>query len=298
MQKEKQEISEVKGGLFEMTVKAVIVRDEKDVLLLQRAKDSNVFPGKYDLPGGSVENGETLQEAMHREIAEETGLEVEVGPILYAFDFQKDGKEKNEIGHGKGIRFIAFYKSGEVKLNDENETFVWLGIEEAIVKLSDEGYERDKKTALIKAQEYLEKQKPLDGWKRCQADFENYKKRQAENQKDFLRYASESMALEIIPVLDNFHVSTEHVPAEQKDSAWVVGIMHIQKQLEKVLADAGIEEMEIKEGDAFDPAKHEAISGNDQKETKESKENKIAKIISRGYRIGEKVIRPARVIVG
>jgi molecular chaperone GrpE len=297
MNREKQKTGEAKGGLFELTVKAVIVRDEKDVLILQRSKDSIIFPGKYDLPGGSVENGETLQEAMQREIEEETGLEVELGPILYAFDFQKEGKEKEESGHGKGIRFIAYYKSGEVKLNDENETFVWLDIDEAIKKLSDEGYERDKKTALMKAKEYLEKQKPLDGWKRCQADFENYKKRQAENQKDFLRYASESMALEIIPVLDNFHVSTEHIPEEQKDSAWVVGIMHIQKQLEKVLEEAGIREIEIKEGDEFDPTKHEAISDNNQEAKNGEQKNKIAKIISKGYQIGEKVIRPARVIV-
>ena len=282
-----------------MTVKAVIIRDGKDVLLLKRSKDSVIFPGKYDLPGGSVENGETLQEAMLREIEEETGLEVEIGPILYAFDFRKDGKEKDDIGHGKGIRFVALYKSGEVKLNDENETFEWADIDEAIAKLSDKGYERDKKTSIIKAKEYLANTNSLDRLKRCQADFENYKKRQAENQKNFIQYASENIVSEIIPVLDNFHVSTEHIPEDQKNSPWVVGIMHIQKQLEKVLTDNGVEEIAVKVGDKFDPKIHEAIQSNSQgtKNKEQKSEEIISKIVLRGYKIGDRIVRPARVIV-
>ncbi len=54
----------------------------------------------------------------------------------------------------------------------------------------------------------------LSGWQRCQADFENYKKRSAESQKDLVRYATQSIILEILPVIDNFHASTDHIPAE------------------------------------------------------------------------------------
>lgn len=309
MDKEKQKIREPKGGLFEMTVKAVIIRDEKDVLLLKRSKNSVVFPGKYDLPGGSIENGETMQEAMRREIKEETGIEVEVGPIIYAFDFLKDGKEKEEIGHGKGIRFIAFHKSGEVKLNEENDTFEWADIDEAIKKLDEKGYERDKRIALIEAKKYLENANSVDRLKRCQADFENYKKRQAENLKDFMKYSTQNIILEIIPVLDNFHVSTDHIPEDQKDNSWVVGIMHIQKQLEKVLTDNGVEEIAVKIGDKFDPKIHEAIQNNKQGSTNKEQKNKISKVVLKGYKMGParnasqsdagggKIIRAARVIV-
>lgn len=308
MEDKKQKIDEVKGGLFEVTVKAVIVRDEKDVLLFRRSKEMKFFPGKYDLPGGSVENGETLQEAMLREIQEETGLEVEIGPIVYAFDFEKDGKEKNEVGHGKGIRFVAFYKSGEVKLNDENDTFEWVDIDEAIKKVGDKDYERDKKTALIETKKYLESRNSLERLLRCQADFENYKKRQAENQRNFIQYASENIIAEIIPVLDNFQASTDHIPTDQKDNPWVVGIMYIQKQLEKVLSDNGVSEIKAKEGEKFDPKFHEAIENSNQEaengeqETGEDKqekeaENKIKKVILKGYSIGDRIIRPARVVV-
>ena len=136
-------------------------------------------------------------------------------------------------------------------------------------------------------------EKYLDNWKRAVADFENYKKRQAESQKDIFQFANEGMIIQLLPVLDNFHASTDHIPEAQKNDAWVVGIMHIQKQLEKVLEDNGVSAIEAKAGDSFDPALHEAISSEQKKGLK----NKIAKVILKGYRIGEKVIRAVRVTV-
>jgi len=151
-----------------------------------------------------------------------------------------------------------------------------------------------------KADEYLE------SWKRAQADFENYKRMQAESQKDLIRYASQNVILQLIPVLDNFHMSTDHIPEDQKDGGWVVGIMHIQKQLEQVLAENGIEEIPAKVGDLFDPRLHEAISTekNEIHPVKSAKGgpaerefNRVKKVVLKGYKMGEKVIRPARVVV-
>lgn len=141
------------------------------------------------------------------------------------------------------------------------------------------------------AQEYLA------GWKRCLADFENYKKRQAELQKDFANYSLESLLLQILPVIDNFHASTEHIPEEQKNNPWVTGIMHIQKQLEAVLTTNGVAEIEVKIGDEFDPKIHDAVHREETTEDKKESGNKIVKIVLRGYKMGEKIIRPARVVV-
>ncbi len=142
----------------------------------------------------------------------------------------------------------------------------------------------------------------LLGWQRCQADFENYKKMQAEKQSEMIKYASSNVILQVIPVLDNFHASTNHVPEDQKGNPWVTGIMYIQKQLEQVLADNGVETIDPKVGDEFDPEMHEAVSdSNKPKEHANSsnfeKAGTISKVVLRGYKLGERVIRAARVIV-
>jgi molecular chaperone GrpE len=155
----------------------------------------------------------------------------------------------------------------------------------------------DKEKLENKEQEYLL------GWKRCMADFENYKKRQQENQKSLGEYVKEDFVLQIIPVIDNFHSATEHIPTEQKEAPWVVGIMYIQKQLEDILKENGIAEMDVKAGDEFDPNLHEAIADsklrNASESTKDNEkfENKIKKVVLKGYALGEKLIRAARVIV-
>lgn len=146
-------------------------------------------------------------------------------------------------------------------------------------------------------------EKNLDGWKRSQAEFENYRKRQGESQKELIKYATQNVILQLIPVLDNFHMSTEHIPEDQKDNGWVTGIMYIQKQLGQVLADNGVEEISVKIGDTFDPVMHEAIEdkeccGKDcDCKTEKKFKNKIKQILTKGYKLGEKVIRPVRVIV-
>lgn len=137
----------------------------------------------------------------------------------------------------------------------------------------------------VKAEEYL------TDLKRVQADFENYKKRQAESQKELGGYLIEKLILEIVPVLDNFRAATMHVPEEQKNSPWVTGIQYIEKQLEDVVKQNGVEVIEVKEGDTFDPSIHEAVS-HEGEET-----GKITKVLQNGFRIGSKVIRPAKVSV-
>ena len=140
-----------------------------------------------------------------------------------------------------------------------------------------------------KADEYL------DRWKRCQADFENYRKRQAQIHKEMVEYSNINLITQVIPVLDNFHASTDHIPEKEKESPWVTGIMHIQRQLETVLTDNGVSEILVKRGDKFDPAVMEAIENKDC--PPEKCKNVVSKVVMKGYKMGERVIRAARVIV-
>lgn len=148
----------------------------------------------------------------------------------------------------------------------------------------------------VKAEEYL------DDLKRTQADFENYKKRQAESQKELGGYLIEKLVLDIVPVLDNFRAATSHVPPEQKDSPWVTGIQYIEKQLEDVVKSNGVEVIEVKEGDTFDPTIHEAVGsegteGPESVDGAEEEAHAVVKVLQKGFKLGGKVIRPAKVTV-
>lgn len=144
-----------------------------------------------------------------------------------------------------------------------------------------------------KVKELEEKVKELTaGWQRTQADFLNYKKRTEENRNQFSKTAKTDLLIRILPILDNFRLSTQHLPKELENNNWAKGIQHIERQIEQLLADEGVEKIPAV-GQEFNPAFHEAI------ETVESDypENQIALELQTGYRIGDLCLRPSRVKV-
>ncbi len=152
------------------------------------------------------------------------------------------------------------------------------------------------KTDAELAEEYL------NDLKRLQADFENYKKRQATREKEIAGYLIEKLVMDLVPVMDNFRMATEHVPEAERASPWVTGIQYIEKQLEKVLTENGVSTIEVQVGDTFDPAVHEALeqaapSEEHQEEAAAHDSPIITKVLQNGFKIGERIIRPAKVTV-
>lgn len=127
-----------------------------------------------------------------------------------------------------------------------------------------------------------------------QADFDNYRKRADEQKLNLLKFANENLILQILPVLDNFRRSTDHVPAEIQTNNWVQGMKLVEKQLEDILSQSGLKKIEVKTGDDFNPQLHEAITCE---KSKQFTEDKILQIISDGYTLNDKVIRHAKVKV-
>ncbi|MFC1656789.1 nucleotide exchange factor GrpE [Patescibacteria group bacterium] len=128
---------------------------------------------------------------------------------------------------------------------------------------------------------------------RLQADFDNFRRR-SEDEKDQIRETAKADSiLEIVPVLDNFERSLKHTPKELEESDWVVGITYIHKQLTEILNREGLEKTNTKNAD-FDPNLHEAVSY--EKSKKHTKDQIIDEIES-GYKLGSKVIKPAKVRV-
>ena len=130
---------------------------------------------------------------------------------------------------------------------------------------------------------------------RTTADFDNFKKRAAREKQDAIHYANASLLQKIIPVLDNFEMA---VAAAQNSSADGLkslqdGVAMIHAQLKSVLAESGLEEVDAN-GKPFDPNFHEAVS---QQESAEVAEGDVLQQLRKGYKLRERLLRPATVIV-
>jgi 8-oxo-dGTP pyrophosphatase MutT (NUDIX family) len=109
---------------FNLAVKG-IVRKGDEVLVLKRSAVDEHKPSVWETVGGGMETQNSPQEALKREIREETGLEVEVGEPFNVFTFTKDSGEFKI-----GITFLCDYVSGEVKLSEEHSEYKWIKPEE------------------------------------------------------------------------------------------------------------------------------------------------------------------------
>lgn len=274
-----------------ITVKMVVLNSEHKMLLLKRSKNC-LNPGKWDLPGGHIDAGETIEETIKREALEETGLSVEIGPIIDAVEFSKDHEAfKSEK---RGLRYIALTTDSDVELNeDEHSEFKWLSFDEAIALLEDDGFEGEKKKTIKGAKSRMELERSLNGWHRTLADFDNFKKRTEKSNDEFRKFCMEGFILELLPVIDNFQMATEHIPEEQQSEGWVVGVMHIQNQLAGVLEANGVTEIPTNVGDKVNELVHDVLKSEGKKDG--SEETKVTKILKKGYQMGDRVIRPATV---
>lgn len=104
-----------------LAVKGIIRRDDGRILVLKRSDGDDHKPGVWETVGGGMDQEETPQEALKREIVEETGLSVSVSNPFNVFTFKKDTGEFKV-----GITFLCDYLSGEVKLSHEHSDFRWI----------------------------------------------------------------------------------------------------------------------------------------------------------------------------
>lgn len=127
---------------------------------------------------------------------------------------------------------------------------------------------------------------------RLAADFENFKKRARQERIELLQYASATLAERVLPVLDDFERVLAHRP-EDVDENWLKGIEMTVAKLSETLSSVGVETIEA-QGVPFDPKLHEAI-GTD--ESDEHPEDTVLDEVRRGYRMHDRVLRPALVRV-
>jgi molecular chaperone GrpE len=128
-------------------------------------------------------------------------------------------------------------------------------------------------------------------WQRSAADFQNYKRRVEEERSEAARLANAALVINLLPLLDDLERALQNVDAHLAGLTWVDGIRLIHRKFQALLEMAGVQEIDA-DGQPFDPAQHEAVS------QAAGEEGKVVAVVQKGYRLGDRVIRPAMVIVG
>ena len=160
---------------------------------------------------------------------------------------------------------------------------------------STEGEEVDPTAALYQgkiAELESELVETKDKYLRLAADFDNYKKRMRQEQLETIQHASSELIARLLPVLDDLQNVLEHKPAGI-DESWVKGLELSVRKLEESLGTHGLQPIEAI-GAQFDPKMHEAVG---HEESTEHPEDTVVSELRRGYRIRDRVVRPALVKV-
>jgi len=131
----------------------------------------------------------------------------------------------------------------------------------------------------------------LAGWQRAKADFDNYRKDEEKRRELMAKFAAESILRDLILVLDSFDLAIANHAADGSD---VKKLRILKEQLLSIIRKWGLQELEIKPGDKFDPNFHEAVG---TLPSADHPEETILEVLQPGYLIHGKVLRPAKVKV-
>jgi molecular chaperone GrpE len=127
---------------------------------------------------------------------------------------------------------------------------------------------------------------------RALADYANLKKRFEREREEISQYASEMLLLQFLPAIDNLDRAVFYANDEEQKSALYTGVKMTLQQIHELLGSIGFEQISAKEGDHFDPHSHEAV------EMVAGKQSTIVALVQPGYKLKDKVVRPAQVKVG
>lgn len=128
---------------------------------------------------------------------------------------------------------------------------------------------------------------------RSAADLDNYRKRSIRDKADAIRYGNQRLLEDLLPVIDNFGMGMQ---ASEKDSGSMIymGMQMVQKQLDDFLTNQGVQAVDLQPGAIFDPKVHDAVS---QQASDTFEEGQIIRVTRKGYKMGDRLVRPANVVV-
>jgi len=163
---------------------------------------------------------------------------------------------------------------------------------------TNEGDIQNEEAEVVSVEEQLQEElkKEKDKFLRLFAEFENYKKRTSKERMDLFKTASQDVMVSMLPVLDDFERALNHIEDDKEAEDLRKGVLLIYQKLLSTLEQKGLEVVAVSKGDVFNADDHEAIT-QIQAPTEDLK-GKIIDVIEKGYKLGEKVIRFPKVVIG
>jgi len=171
-------------------------------------------------------------------------------------------------------------------------------VAEEIVEKVEEAAEVEEVSELEALRQALEKAKAqaadyLDGWQRARAEFANYKKRNEQERQELFKLANTTLMTRLLPIFDDFERAFQTLPRSLLSFTWIDGVALIYRRLQAILEAEGLTLIET-EGENFDPLLHEAVT---YEENAEHQEGQVIGEVQKGYKLGDRVLRPALVRV-
>ena len=134
----------------------------------------------------------------------------------------------------------------------------------------------------------------LDGWQRSRAEFANYKRRVEAERTELVASAGAEALKRVLPAVDDFERALQTLPVDLKDHPWISGVLLVQRKLNSALEQSGVTPIVVKPGEDFDPNLHEAVT---HEESDQFASEQIIGEVQRGYKLGDRVLRPTMVRV-
>jgi molecular chaperone GrpE len=159
------------------------------------------------------------------------------------------------------------------------------------------GNENNEKGEELSAEEQLQADlnKEKDKFLRLFAEFENYKRRTSKERMDLFKTAGQEVIVSLLPVIDDFDRALREI-SKSEDQEMFKGVELISNKFKETLKNKGLQEIDIKQGDAFDAEIHDAITQIPAPNKK--LKGKIVDVVEKGFKLGDKIIRHPKVVVG
>lgn len=154
--------------------------------------------------------------------------------------------------------------------------------------------QKEEKSAEEQLQDQLVAEK--DKFMRLFAEFENYKKRTTKERIELFKTASQDVMIAMLPVLDDFERALMHIEEDKEAEELRKGVLLIYNKLINTLEQKGLSKIEVKQGDTFNADDHEAVTQIPA--PSDDLKGKIIDVVEHGYKLGDKVIRFPKVVIG